>query len=69
MLRYVMMRIPGTHALTKHRRSPGVHCTSLGRLGGIKQHGGLTVVWSKREMEGPPGTEMPSEWKATGSWP
>lgn len=23
-----------THAPTKHRRSPGVHCTSLGRLGG-----------------------------------
>ena len=34
MMRYVMMRIPGTHAPTKHRRSPGVHCTSLGRLGG-----------------------------------
>lgn len=34
MMRYVMMRIPGTHGLTKHRRSPGVHCTSLGRLGG-----------------------------------
>ena len=34
MKRYVMMRIPGTHAPTKHRRSPGVHCTSLGRLGG-----------------------------------
>ena len=34
MMRYVMMRIPGTHAPTKHRRSPGVHCTSRGRLGG-----------------------------------
>ena len=34
MMRYVMMRIPGTHSPTKHRRSPGVHCTSLGRLGG-----------------------------------
>ena len=34
MMRYVMMRIPGTHVSTKHRRSPGVHCTSLGRLGG-----------------------------------
>ena len=34
MMRYVMMRIPGTHVPTKHRRSPGVHCTSLGRLGG-----------------------------------
>ena len=34
MKRYVMMRIPGTHAPTKLRRSPGVHCTSLGRLGG-----------------------------------
>ena len=31
MMRYVMMRIPGTHAPTKHRRSPGVHCTSLGK--------------------------------------
>ena len=34
MMRYVMMRIPGTHSPTKLRRSPGVHCTSLGRLGG-----------------------------------
>ena len=34
MMRYVMMRIHGTHAPTKHRRSPGVHCTSQGRLGG-----------------------------------
>lgn len=34
MMRYVMMRIHGIHAPTKHRRSPGVHCTSLGRLGG-----------------------------------
>ena len=34
MKRYVMMRIPGTHAPTKHLRSPGVHCTSLGKLGG-----------------------------------
>ena len=34
MMRYVMMRIPGTHVPTKRRRSPGVHCTSLGRLGG-----------------------------------
>ena len=33
MKRYVMMRIPGTHAPAKHRRSTGVHCTSLGRLG------------------------------------
>jgi len=33
-MRYVMMRIPGTHVPTKYRRSPGVYCTSLGRLGG-----------------------------------
>ena len=34
MMRYVMMRIPGADAPTKYRRNPGVHCTSLGRLGG-----------------------------------
>ena len=41
----------------------------LGGWEGLNQHGGLTVGWSKREMEGPPGTGMPSERKATGSWP
>ena len=37
MKRYVMMRIPGTHAPTKRRRSPGVH-PPLGDRGG--QSGG-----------------------------
>ena len=41
----------------------------LGGWEGLNQHGGLTVGWSKREMEGPPGTGMPSERKATGSLP
>ena len=36
MLCYVMTRILGTGGDAKGRRSPGVYCTSLGRLGGIK---------------------------------
>ena len=35
-MRYVMSRILGTDGGSKHRRSPGVYCTSLGRLGGDK---------------------------------
>ena len=36
MLCYAMTRILGTDGDTKGKRSPGVYCTSLGRLGGIK---------------------------------
>lgn len=36
MLCYVMTRILGTGGDAKGRRSPGVYCTFLGRLGGIK---------------------------------
>lgn len=35
-MRYVMSRILGTDGGSKHLRSPGVYCTSLGRLGGDK---------------------------------
>ena len=36
MLCYVMTRILGTDGDAEGKRSPGVYCTSLGRLGGIK---------------------------------
>lgn len=36
MLCYVMTRILGTYGDAEGKRSPGVYCTSLGRLGGIK---------------------------------
>ena len=36
MLCYVMTRILGTDGDAEGRQSPGVYCTSLGRLGGIK---------------------------------
>ena len=49
------MRIPGTHIPTKHRRSPGVHCTSLGRLGGDEP---ARLTDAKPGTEGPPGTEV-----------
>lgn len=36
MLCYVMTRILGTDGDAEGKQSPGVYCTSLGRLGGIK---------------------------------
>ncbi len=35
-MRYVMSRILGTDGGSKHRRSPGVYCTSLGGWEGTK---------------------------------
>ena len=43
MLCYVMTRILGTGGDAKGRQSPGVYCTSLGRLGGIKLQESVTV--------------------------
>ena len=39
MMRYVMMRIPGTHAPTKHQRSPGGIAPPWGGWEGMNQHG------------------------------
>ena len=36
MLCYIMTRILGTDGDAEGKHSPGVHCTSLGRLGGIR---------------------------------
>ena len=55
--------------MRRENRARAFIAPPLGGWEGLNQHGGLTVVWSKREMEGPPGTGMPSERKATGSWP
>ena len=48
-----MTRILGTDGDAEGKQSPGVYCTSLGRLGGIK-HARLTDA--KPGTEGPPGT-------------
>ena len=53
MLCYVMTRILGTNGDTKEKRSPGVYCTSLGRLGGIEP---ARLTDAKPGTEGPPGT-------------
>lgn len=53
MLCYVMTRILGTGGDAKGRRSPGVYCTSLGRLGGIKL---VRLTDAKPGTEGPRGT-------------
>ena len=69
MLCYVITQILGTDGDADGKQSPGVIAPPLGGWEGLKLHGGLTVGLSEREMEGPPGTGMPNERKATGSWP
>ena len=53
MLCFVMTRILGTDSDAMGRRSPGVYCTSLGRLGGIEP---ARLTDAKPGTEGPPGT-------------
>ena len=55
--------------MRRENRARAFIAPPLGGWEGLNQHGGLTVVWSKREMEGPPGTGMQSERKATVSPP
>ena len=55
MLCYVMTRILGTDGDAEGKCSPGVYCTSLGRLGGIEP---ARLTDAKPGTEGPPGTEV-----------
>ena len=66
MLCYVMTRNLCTNGDAKGKRSPGVYCTSLGRLGGIKP-ARRTDCWLEQARNGGTARDRNAE-RAEGNW-